>query len=126
MEHHEGHGPVTDAERAISAAALGELERIPPGRLRTLLVAAVRHLHTFAMHTRLTDDELRAGLDFLMRAGQESTAERNELVILSDVPGLSAVVDVITHDAPDGATPSALLGPFHRPGAPRREDGAWM
>jgi hydroxyquinol 1,2-dioxygenase len=55
-------------------------------------------------------------ISFLTRAGEITDKERNEFVLLSDVLGLSSLVDMI--NSPKGATESSVLGPFHILGAP--------
>ena len=90
----------------------------PDPRLRELITALVRHLHAFAAETRLTPAEWMAGLQFLTATGQKCDARRQEFVLLSDVLGLSSLVDVI--NAAGGATESTVLGPFYVAGAPAR------
>ena len=85
-------------------------------RVQQILGALVRHLHAFAREVSLTHDEWRKGLQLLTRAGEITDAERNEFVLFSDVLGLSSLVDMI--NAPQGATSSSVLGPFHILGAP--------
>lgn len=80
-------------------------------RLRQVLLALARHLHDFAREVRLTHAEWRKGLEFLEWAGRITGPERNEFVLLSDVLGLSSLVDMM-HSVP-GATSSSVLGPFH-------------
>jgi len=90
----------------------------PDPRMRELITALVRHLHAFAAETRLTPAEWMAGLQFLTATGQKCDARRQEFVLLSDVLGLSSLVDVI--NAAGGATESTVLGPFYVAGAPAR------
>jgi protocatechuate 3,4-dioxygenase beta subunit len=80
-------------------------------RVREVLTALASHIHDFVRETNLTHDEWRKGLEFLEWAGKITTPERNEFVLLSDVLGLSSLVDM-THSVP-GATSSSVLGPFH-------------
>ena len=93
----------------------------PDPRLRELITALVRHLHAFAAETRLTPAEWMAGLQFLTATGQKCDARRQEFVLLSDVLGLSSLVDVV--NAAGGATESTVLGPFYLTGAPARAMG---
>ena len=93
----------------------------PDPRLRELITALVRHLHAFAAETRLTPAEWMAGLQFLTATGQKCDERRQEFVLLSDVLGLSSLVDVI--NAAGGATASTVLGPFYVAGAPARAMG---
>lgn len=85
-------------------------------RTREVITCLARHLHDFARETRLTHDEWRAGLAFFEWAGRITTPERNEFVLLSDVMGLSSLVDMMHSDP--AATSSSVLGPFHVSGAP--------
>lgn len=80
-------------------------------RTREVLVALARHIHDFAREVHLTHDEWRKGLEFLEWAGRITTPERNEFVLLSDVLGLSSLVDM--QHSVEGATSSSVLGPFH-------------
>ncbi len=93
-------------------------------RLKEVLTCLARHLHDFARETNLTHDEWRKGLEFLEWAGNITGPERNEFVLLSDVMGLSSLVDMI-HSVPD-ATSSSVLGPFHVSNPPPLEIGADM
>lgn len=90
-------------------------------RVREVLTALARHLHDFAREVNLTHDEWRKGLEFLEWAGRITTPERNEFVLLSDVLGLSSLVDML-HSVP-GATSSSVLGPFHVSNPPPLEIG---
>lgn len=85
-------------------------------RLREVMGALVRHLHAFAAEVKLTHAEWQKGVAFLEKAGEISDAERHEFVLLSDVLGLSSLVDMI--NSREGGTSSSVLGPFHISGAP--------
>ena len=100
----------------ITQAASGSFEGVPDARRRELLQALVQHLHAYAKATRLTHEEWRAALGFLHRVGDISSDTRSEFSLLSDVLGLSSLVDLIA-SAP-GATPGSVLGPFHTAGSP--------
>ncbi|WP_417828006.1 dioxygenase [Thalassospira sp.] len=90
-------------------------------RFKEVVSALARHLHAFAREVNLTHDEWRAGLKAMEWAGRITTPERNEFVLLSDVLGLSSLVDMI--NSPEGATSSSVLGPFHVSDAPPMEIG---
>jgi hydroxyquinol 1,2-dioxygenase len=85
-------------------------------RLREVLGSLVTHLHAFAKDINLTHAEWQKGIEFLERTGDLSDAERHEFVLLSDVLGLSSLVDMI--NTRKGGTSSSVLGPFHISGAP--------
>lgn len=85
-------------------------------RLKFVLEKLANHLHDFVRETGLTHAEWRKGLELLYGAGEISTPERNEFILLSDVLGLSSLVDMV--NSPEDGTPSSVLGPFHILGAP--------
>src|SRR6185312_1149944 len=60
----------------------------------------------------------------LTRTGHTCTDWRQEFILLSDVLGVSMLVDAINNRKPSGATESTVLGPFHVAGVPPRENGA--
>jgi protocatechuate 3,4-dioxygenase beta subunit len=88
-------------------------------RLAQVMTSLVKHLHAFAKDVELTQAEWAVAVDFLTRTGQISDGNRQEFILLSDVLGLSMLVDAINHRRPSGATENTVLGPFHVPGAPR-------
>ena len=100
----------------ITDVFMGYMGKDVNPRLREVLSALVTHLHAFAREVNLTHAEWQTGIEFLERAGEISDAERHEFVLLSDVLGLSSLVDMI-NSRPEG-TSSSVLGPFHISGAP--------
>lgn len=93
-------------------------------RLREVMGSLVKHLHDFAREVNLTHEEWNTGIAFLEKSGEISDKERHEFVLLSDVLGLSSLVDML-HTTPEG-TSSSVLGPFHISGAPPLDIGADM
>ena len=85
-------------------------------RLRFILEGMTGHLHDFIRESKITHEEWRKALEILMDAGKISSPERNEFILLSDVLGVSSLVDMI--HSPEQGTPSSVLGPFHILGAP--------
>ena len=51
-------------------------------------------------------------IQFLTRVGKTCTDIRQEFILLSDVLGVSALVDALNNPAVGGATESSVLGPF--------------
>jgi hydroxyquinol 1,2-dioxygenase len=110
-------------EETITTAVQETFEGATNTRMRELFVSLVQHLHDFAREVRLTGEEWFIAVDFLERVGHISSPTRQEFVLLSDLLGLSVLVDQINHG--NGfATDSALLGPFYVEGRPRAENGA--
>lgn len=67
-----------------------------------------------------------AGIEFLTKTGQTCTDVRQEFILLSDILGLSLLVDSMDHPKPveRGATEGTVLGPFHTDEALAMESGA--
>ncbi|KXX82617.1 Hydroxyquinol 1,2-dioxygenase [Madurella mycetomatis] len=95
-------------------------------RLTYLMARLVTHLHDFARETRLSTDEWMAAIEFLIGCGKICSDVRNEFILLSDVLGLSLLVDNINHPKPPGGTEGSVLGPFHTHDAPLLPHGASM
>jgi protocatechuate 3,4-dioxygenase beta subunit len=95
-------------------------------RLTYLMERLVTHLHDFARETRLSTDEWMAAITFLLQTGQISSDIRNEGILLSDILGLSLLVDNINHPKPKGGTEGSVLGPFHTHDAPTIQNGESM
>lgn len=108
-----------DAEQ-ITDAVIAQMAGTPDARMREITEAAVRHLHAFAREVNLTPDEWLKGIAFLTAVGQACSPIRQEFILLSDVLGLSRLVNVM-HDAEGreaAGTETSLLGPFFREQAP--------
>ncbi|MEJ8572017.1 dioxygenase [Microbaculum marinum] len=91
-------------------------------RFKFLLEKLLDHLHDFTRETNLTHEEWMGTLNFLYDCGKISTPERHEFILLSDVLGFSALVDMI--NTRGGATEGSNLGPFYLPDAPTKELGS--
>jgi hydroxyquinol 1,2-dioxygenase len=109
---------------SVTEEAVGSLGADTDPRLRELLTGLVRHLHDFARETRLTQEEWERAIGFLTATGQTCTDTRQEFILLSDVLGLSMLVETLNADRGPGATESTVLGPFHMTESPVREVGA--
>lgn len=93
-------------------------------RLREVLSALTRHLHAAVKEVEPTHEEWFAAIQFLTKTGQICSDWRQEYILLSDVLGVTMLVDAINHRRPSGATPNTILGPFYVEGAPRYANGA--
>lgn len=112
-------------ETTITDAVLEQMARTNDARLRQIMEAAVRHLHNFAREVNLTPAEWLTGIRFLTEVGHACTPIRQEFILLSDVLGVSALVNAL-HDktAAELGTQTSLLGPFYREKAPDLPLGA--
>lgn len=108
---------ITEAVIAMSSAAGSE-------RLESVMASLVRHLHAFVRDVQPTEDEWMAAIDFLTRTGQTCTDTRQEYILLSDVLGVTMLVDALNHRARGPVTESTVLGPFYVEGPPETPMGA--
>jgi hydroxyquinol 1,2-dioxygenase len=112
-------------EETITAEVQKTFDGAADERTREIFVSLVQHLHDVAREVRLTSEEWFTAVDFLERVGRISSPTRQEFVLLSDILGVSVLVDQINHDGGAGsATDSTLLGPFYVDGRPRVENGS--
>jgi protocatechuate 3,4-dioxygenase beta subunit len=116
----------TTAAQELLDQVIATMKDTPDPRLREIATSLVRHLHEFAAEVNLTQAEWMYGMQFLTAVGQYSKPDRNEFILLSDVIGLSSLVETINQDSGDGATEATVLGPFYIPDAPRRANGQSM
>lgn len=89
-------------------------------RRRLLLKDLVRTIHDFVKRNGISHAEWSQSIEFLHRVGELSNASRSEFSLLSDVFGISSLVDLV--QASPGATQSSVLGPFHSVNSPWREN----
>lgn len=113
-------------EENLTDLVVGRWSEAPDPRLRALVTALVRHAHAFVREVEPTREEFLAAVDFLARTGQACTGNRQEFILLSDVLGLSMLVDSINNRGSSGATPSTIEGPFHVAGSPQLGPGDSM
>ena len=73
----------------------------------------MKSLHDYVRKTDLTFEEWGYAIDFLTRTGQKCTPIRQEFILLSDVLGVSMLVDAVNHREREGATETTVLGPFY-------------
>ncbi len=115
-------GELFSEERSADVVAASFADT-PDSRLREVLTALTRHLHEFIKEVELTEEEWTTAIEFLTATGQKCDPVRQEFVLLSDVLGVSMLVETINHRA-GGGTESTVLGPFHMVESPERELGA--
>jgi hydroxyquinol 1,2-dioxygenase len=110
-------------EQTLTVAVQQTFDGSTDERFREVFVCLVKHLHDFAREVRLTGDEWFTAMDFLERVGKISTPTRQEVVLLSDILGLSMLLDKINQQTESSTTDSALLGPFYVEGRPTADNG---
>ena len=111
-------------EQSATEIVLESLSGTPNPRFKQLITSVISHLHAIVKEIEPTTAEWMAAIEYLTRTGQICDAKRQEFILLSDVLGISMLVDAINHRQPSGATESTVLGPFHVPGVPEMPMGS--
>ncbi len=111
-------------EQTATEIVLARLEGCTDPRLKQVMTSIIIHLHAMVREVEPTPDEWFRAIQFLTRTGQISDDKRQEWILLSDVLGVSMLVDAINHRSVAGTTESTVLGPFHVAGAPALPMGA--
>lgn len=93
-------------------------------RFKQIMDVVIRKLHEAVKEIEPTQDEWMQAIQYLTDTGHTCTDWRQEYILLSDVLGVSMLVDAINNRKPSGASESTVLGPFHIEGAPELEMGA--
>ncbi|GAA4063579.1 dioxygenase [Actinomadura miaoliensis] len=115
--------PADFTEDTVTDAVVASFDRTPDARLRHCLTVLTRHLHAAVRELEPTLAEWQKAIEFLTATGQKCDPVRQEFVLLSDVLGVSALVESINHRTGSGATEATVLGPFHLTESPRRRPG---
>lgn len=110
-------------EANLTDAVVARLEKTADPRFKQIMTSLIRHLHAFVREVELTEQEWFEGIKFLTAAGQQCDDKRQEYILLSDVLGVSMLVDAINHPRAGGATENTVLGPFYVHGAPEIRNG---
>lgn len=107
----------------LTAAVLGSFERTPDARTKQILESLTRHLHDLVREVQPSIEEWGAAIDFLTATGQKCDDTRQEFILLSDVLGVSMLVETLNDAETPDATDATVLGPFHVVASPPRDAG---
>jgi hydroxyquinol 1,2-dioxygenase len=111
-------------EETSAEAVIARNTKARDARLAEVMAVVVKHLHAAVKEIEPTQEEWMTAIQFLTRTGQMCNEWRQEFILLSDVLGVSMLVDAINNRKPSGASESTVLGPFHVADAPELPMGA--
>ena len=117
--HEKGFFFYSDSVEVVTGRNAGAKD----ARLKEVMEVITRKLHEAVKEIEPTQDEWFKAIMFLTETGQMCDEWRQEFILLSDVLGVSMLVDAINHRKPSGASESTVLGPFHVADAPIRHMG---
>ena len=107
----------------ITEAVVASISKTEDPRLKEVLTVLVRRAHEFVKEVDLNPAEWEQAMGFLLRAANICDDKRNEFIILSDLLGVSSLVDLIKSGKAIDASEQSVLGPFYVAGAPFLESG---
>ncbi len=107
----------------ISDAVVASTSNTEDPPLKEILTVLVQKTHELVKEVELSHGEWERAMGFLLRAADISSDKRNEFIILSDLLGVSSLVDLIKTGEGGAASEQSLLGPFYVPEMPLLESG---
>jgi catechol 1,2-dioxygenase len=111
------------AEQSVDVV-VEAFSRTEDPRLRSVLTSLTRHLHAFVRDVDPSMAEWEKVIDFLTRTGHKCDDNRQEFILLSDVLGVTMLVETLESEHKSTAsTPTTVLGPFHMVESPSRALG---
>lgn len=119
-DHETGYFAEDNSARVVTARNANARDE----RLKQVMEVITRHLHAAIKEIEPTREEWMQAIQFLTRTGHMCDDWRQEYILLSDVLGVSMLVDAINSRRPTGATENTVLGPFHIGGAPEYPMGS--
>ena len=103
----------------LTEDVVGRIAATADARVRDVMEILIRHLHAFVREASLSHEEWRNAVEFLTRTGKICSEKRQEFILLSDILGVSMLVDAVNNSAGTGLTDWTVLGPFYA--GPQRE-----
>jgi protocatechuate 3,4-dioxygenase beta subunit len=118
------HGQGYFTEENSADVVVSRIADTTEPRLANVSEVITRHLHAAVKEIEPTQDEWLTAIKFLTETGHKSDDWRQEYILLSDILGVSMLVDAINNRKPSGASESTVLGPFHVPDVPESPMGS--
>jgi protocatechuate 3,4-dioxygenase beta subunit len=97
----------------LTEDVVGRIAATADARVREVMELLIHHLHAFVREASLSHEEWRNAIEFLTRSGKMCSESRQEFILLSDILGVSTLVDAVNNRAGVGLTDSTVLGPFY-------------
>src|SRR3954466_8896921 len=115
---------IIERQEDVTPAVLKELERAPDARFKEIMHAFVTHMHGFVRDAKLTEEEFRTAVNYVVALGKHSNETHNEGILIAGSLGISPLVCLLTiGDNRKTETDASLLGPFWRMHSPITPNG---
>src|SRR5882757_2886282 len=105
--------PTEEVFPELTYDVIDRMSNAKSARLQEVIEVVIRHLHAIVREAKMKQGEWWQAIDFLTRAGQMCSESRQELILLSDILGVSMLVDAVDNVAGPGISDSTVLGPFY-------------
>ena len=102
-------------EVTATDAVLKSFSNIKNNRLKLIMNSMITHLHQVVKEVEPTEEEWMQAITFLTETGQKCDDRRQEFILLSDVLGVSMLIDSINNRKTKSETETTVLGPFYTP-----------
>lgn len=99
-------------EHDVVARVVTSFDATADPRLRQLIRALARHLHSLIREVRLTEQEWTKASKFLTAVGHTTNDKRQEFILLSDILGASMHTIAVNNEVYQDATEATVFGPF--------------
>src|SRR6266436_282492 len=113
MTDKEEGAPTVEVFPELTRDVIDRMSDAKSARLQKVMEVVIRHLHAIVREAEITQGEWWRAIDFLTRAGKMCSESRQELILLSDILGVSMLVDAVDNVAGPGISDSTVLGPFY-------------
>jgi protocatechuate 3,4-dioxygenase beta subunit len=110
-------------EENSAEVVTGRNKNASDARLKEVMEVVTRKLHEAVKEIEPTQEEWFKAIQFLTATGHKCDDWRQEFILLSDVLGVSMLVDAVNSRRPTGASENTVLGPFHVGDAPEYQMG---
>ena len=114
---------IIERQEDVTPAVLKELDRAPDPRFREIMGAFIRHMHDFVRESKLTEEEFRTAMNYVVALGKASNESHNEAVLIAGSLGISSLVCLLNNSDGQTETDASLLGPFWRMHSPVTPNG---
>jgi protocatechuate 3,4-dioxygenase beta subunit len=113
MADKDEDAPTVEVFPELTRAVIDRMTNARSSRLQEAMEIVIRHLHAIVREAKITQDEWWQAIEFLTRAGKMCSESRQEFILLSDILGVSMLVDAVDNVAGPGISDSTVLGPFY-------------
>ena len=95
MTGKEECAPPVEVFPELTRDVIDRMGNAKSARLQEVMGAVIRHLHAIVREAKITQGEWSQAIDFLTRAGKMCSESRQEFILLSDILGVSMLVDAV-------------------------------